>query len=131
MGIPMNALSANVPGGHNFVWDPIMSVFVLRNSHAYPPQSRACPFYRSASVCQLHLIWVPQRSPLRAGLFYHLMQKTAYLYNVQYVIVDMSPGSSMFNQAIFMSSNGFFMPSAIESKVSTLCICRRSALYLY
>eukprot|EP00891_Asterochloris_glomerata_P001625 jgi/Astpho2/1625/fgenesh1_pg.00029_%23_1_t len=63
MGIPMNALSANVP-----------------------------------------------------GLFYHLMQKTAYLYNVQYVIVDMSPGSSMFNQAIFMSSNGFFMPSAIESK---------------
>ena len=51
------------------------------------------------------------------GLFYHLLRLTAYLYNIEYVIVDMSPSGSMFNRAIFMSSDGFFMPSAVDPKV--------------
>eukprot|EP00891_Asterochloris_glomerata_P003913 jgi/Astpho2/3913/Aster-01098 len=50
------------------------------------------------------------------GLFYHLLRLTAYLYNIEYVVVDMSPSSSMFNRAIFMSSNGFFMPSGVDPK---------------
>ena len=58
------------------------------------------------------------------GLFYHLLRLTAYLYNVEYVVVDMSPSSSMFNRAILMSSDGFFMPSGVDPKVrgvSLLC----------
>ena len=52
-----------------------------------------------------------------AGLFYHLMQMTAYIYNIEFVVVDMSPNCGAFNQNILTSSNAFFMPATIDPKV--------------
>ena len=54
---------------------------------------------------------------LTAGLFYHLLHMTAYVFNVEYVVVDMSPSGGMTNQNILMSSDAFFMPTAIDPKV--------------
>eukprot|EP00891_Asterochloris_glomerata_P006511 jgi/Astpho2/6511/Aster-08483 len=54
------------------------------------------------------------------GLFYHLLRLTAYLYNIEYVIVYTSPGSSLLHQVILMSSDGFFIPSGVDLE------CRRA-----
>ena len=57
------------------------------------------------------------------GLFFHLLRLTAYVYNIEYIIVDTSPDCSMFNQAIFMSSDGFFMPSRVDLEVRETSRC--------
>ena len=56
------------------------------------------------------------------GLFYHLLRLTAYLYNIEYVIVYTSPGSSLLHQVILMSSDGFFIPSGVDLEVSDICL---------
>ena len=39
---------------------------------------------------------------LPAGLFHHLMAVTAYVYTIKYIVVDMSPSSSIFNKMILL-----------------------------
>jgi hypothetical protein len=51
------------------------------------------------------------------GLFYNLMKMTAYKYNVNNIIVDMSPSQSVFNRYILLSSHGFVIPTCIDIQV--------------
>ena len=45
------------------------------------------------------------------GAFYELVRLCAEKYNVDYVFIDMNPGLSSINQALFMMADGFIIPT--------------------
>ena len=45
------------------------------------------------------------------GAFYELVRLCADKYNIDYVFIDMNPGLSSINQALFMMSDGFIIPT--------------------
>ena len=45
------------------------------------------------------------------GAFYELISKCCERYGIDYVFIDMNPGLSAINQAFFVSSNGFIIPT--------------------
>ena len=45
------------------------------------------------------------------GAFYELVRLCCDKYNIDYVFIDMNPGLSSINQALFMMSDGFIIPT--------------------
>ena len=45
------------------------------------------------------------------GSFYELVRLCADKYNIDYVFIDMNPGLSSINQALFMMADGFIIPT--------------------
>lgn len=45
------------------------------------------------------------------GSFYYLIQSCSEEYNIDIVIIDMNPGLGAINQTLFMSSDGFILPT--------------------
>ena len=45
------------------------------------------------------------------GAFYELVKLCSERYNIDYVFLDMNPGLSSINQALFMMSDGFIIPT--------------------
>lgn len=45
------------------------------------------------------------------GSFYYLIQACSEKYNIDIVIIDMNPGLGAINQTLFMSSDGFILPT--------------------
>lgn len=48
------------------------------------------------------------------GAFYHLIEKCAEKYEVDYVLIDLNPGLSSINQVLLFSSNYFVIPCGVD-----------------
>ena len=52
------------------------------------------------------------------GMFYNACQMTAHHYGAEYIIVDLSPSSAIFNRFAVMSSHGLIIPMHADVSVS-------------
>jgi hypothetical protein len=64
------------------------------------------------------------------GAFEHLCKKLERHYNLDFIVVDLSPGTSAFNRSVIMRQAAVVLHDRLTSPILHMLLCKHAALLL-